>query len=326
MSDPTARGVRATPPGTEDGARRAVRAGRGRRTAADSDLVGAKLEGPGRHLARGQPGQVVAERVAVVLQQARVLLQAQPAQVLPHRHGRVDLGAGALQQAEGALGGALGRALVLQQVALDLRHGELARREPAGEAAGLVLAAGEEAEEHAHHLLPRGVADHHLDVAAARPDEGGVEALDVVGGHHEDAPLLRGDAVDGVEQAREGDGARVARRPLQLAVGEDRVHVLEDHDRPARGVAHQRRQPVVRHALVGKGEHAHVEPQRAGEDLAEGGLAAARGAVEEVAAAVRDAEVGVPLARREELARILDEVLGQVVIQHDRVEGPRLLA
>ena len=247
--------------------------------------------------------------------------------MLPHRHGRVDLGPGAVEQAEGALDGLLRRVLVLHQVALDLGHGQLAGGQAGGEAAGVVVAAGEEAEEHGGHLVAGGVADHDLDVAAARADEGGVEALDVVGGHHEEAALLGGDAVDGVEEAREGDARRaVAGRPLELALGEDGVDVLEDDDGVAWGVAEQRREAVVVHALVGEREDAHVEAERARQHLAEGGLAAAGRAVEEVAAAVGDAQVSVPLARIKELARVFDQVLGQAVVEHDRVDGARLLA
>ena len=57
---------------------------------------------------------------------------------------------------------------------------------------GWVGVCGEELEEEAAALRGRGVADMVYDVDAAGADEGGVEALEVVGGHEEHALLARG--------------------------------------------------------------------------------------------------------------------------------------
>ena len=106
-------------------------------------------------------------------------------------------------------------------------------QELAREDAVLVLFAIEAMPEAAR--LPAGGftdADGHIDASGA--DEGGIEAVDVVGGKEEDTLFGAGDAVEGVKEAGEGDGCAAVAIGIGLgpAVVEGGVGVFEEDEGP----------------------------------------------------------------------------------------------
>ena len=123
----------------------------------------------------------------------------------------------------------LGRVTVQHEEGLQQRHREVGARECRHETLGAIVLRREELEEHAAQLRGRGGADVVGDVNAARADECGVEAIEVVGRHEEYALLARRHAVKRIEQTREGDvrGATVG----GFALDEGGVHVLSQNGR-----------------------------------------------------------------------------------------------
>mmetsp|Transcript_15219 Transcript_15219/g.45052 ORF Transcript_15219/g.45052 Transcript_15219/m.45052 type:complete len:230 (+) Transcript_15219:1958-2647(+) len=161
-----------------------------------------------------------------------------------------------------------------------------------------------------------------MDVTAPRAYQRLVEAVLVARRQHDDATLLRRGAVERVQEPREGDAA--APPPLVRAcpsLHEDCVDVLEQQHGACRRGPQQLREVVVVHLAVGQVHEADVETQLASEDLREGGLAAAWRSVQQVAPAVRNARVVVPIGGglREEVAHVLDNVIREALVKHNGV-------
>lgn len=131
----------------------------------------------------------------------------------------------------------------------------------------------------------------------------------MVGSEEEDALLGARDAVEGVQQAGEGDvGALVSVGvALRAAVAEGGVDVLEQHESALGDDSQQVIEPVVGQAAFAQVQDGDVVVQMAGEGLDEGALAAAGRAVQEVAAAVGDATVVVPSSAVEEIFDVVDD-------------------
>ena len=111
-------------------------------------------------------------------------------------------------------------------------------------------------------------------------------------------------------------GAAVGRLPLNKGG----VDVLEEDERLRRHRREGVREAVVRQARVGEVEDADVVADLARDGGDKGRLAAARLAVHEVAASIRDAAVGVPLRAVEELLHVCVDVLGDALVQHHRMQ------
>ena len=235
------------------------------------------------------------------------------------------------------VGGRLdGRAAVVEEVALQLRGGEdfrgdvpaeLGREAPellVGEPHGPVRrararrAGSEHAEEHQLAAPLRDVAevDHLVDAAGAH--ERLVQLLGIVGRHEHDAPFLRRDAVQHVEQPRERAVpapavvvvripavavrvavalvVAVAAPPGRAAADADGVDVLEEHQTPRR----QRGEELLEHrvALHARDvQQVQLQPEPARQGERERRLARARRPVEQEPPAVGDAALVVEHAR-----------------------------
>ena len=94
----------------------------------------------------------------------------------------------------------------------------------------------------------------------ARDGQGRVEPFGVVGRQEQDAALARADAVQGVEQAAQGDPRLLGRRPLGL---EHAVDVLDQQQGGRRQGIDQAPQRVVRQEPVAQAEHGHRQVQLA---------------------------------------------------------------
>ena len=245
------------------------------------------------------------------------------------------------------------RRTVRRRRAVRRRRG-LRRRRRQG-AGALGLDAREDRPEEPRDDVGGRVAEVHDAVDAARPQQRRVQLLDVVGGHDQDAALGRGHAVDDVEEARQRDalGRRVrgrrrhgavrrgrpVLRPRRLvalggrverrgALGREearRVDVLEQHDAAPRQAAEQ---PAER--LLGQGARVEADDVDAQAQQPRGGeaqrrLARAGRAVQQVAAAVGDAAVGVPAAGPgvQVLAHVVDDHVLLGLVEHDGRHGPR---
>mmetsp|Transcript_132382 Transcript_132382/g.423640 ORF Transcript_132382/g.423640 Transcript_132382/m.423640 type:complete len:459 (+) Transcript_132382:2146-3522(+) len=187
---------------------------------------------------------------------------------------------------------------------------------------------GEEPAIHAPGLVLRRLLYVHMHVAPAGSDQGLVEAVLVIRGQHDDATLLRGGPVQGVEQAREGDTASPAALGRGGALHEDGVHVLEQEHGPRRRRPQQLCQVVVVHVLVGKVHQTHVQAQLTCQHLCEGRLATTGRAIQQVPTPVRNACIVVPICRfrRKEVAHVFDNIVRKILVQHDGVSVATILA
>ena len=137
------------------------------------------------------------------------------------------------------------------------------------------------------YLLVHRVREFDLHVAAAGTDEGRVEEALVVGGQEDDGAARVGDAVERVEQPREG---HVARAVAALAVvAEERVDVFEGDDCLCGHGAHGHTEVGVLELGVGEGGHTHRAVEVRGHRADERALATARRPVQQEGALVRDA-------------------------------------
>mmetsp|Transcript_69399 Transcript_69399/g.156820 ORF Transcript_69399/g.156820 Transcript_69399/m.156820 type:complete len:209 (+) Transcript_69399:159-785(+) len=193
---------------------------------------------------------------------------------------------------------------VSHEETLEHGHGDLRAFHGGGEVSRALDFLRVELEEHAPALVGVGVPDEPQQVRSPRSDEGGVEPVEVVGGH-EDHPLLpRRHAVKRVEQTRVRHiGPRLGGvRGVPLV--ERRVHVLQQREGSRRHVAQSVHEPVVGEAGLAQVHEAHVEAELARQRRDERGLPRSRGPVQEVAPPVWDAAVHVPLPRLGELYEV----------------------
>ena len=227
------------------------------------------------------------------------------------------------------------------------------------DARGRRLAGVEELEEEAD-LLAAAEAHAKVQVRTAGADQSGVQELDVVGGHDEDASVVGPDAVQVVEEAAEGDADAavatsvtvtvsriVAAAGLLVGLADDlrRLHaprgvpgipggagipgvrdgahavdVLEDDHAP---VGHLGEGLVEGRVVLQRREVDGVDVVRrhAGDGEHHAGLAGARGTVEQVAALVRQPHLGVPFLAVQERPHVRHEVVLCRGVQHDRTEA-----
>ena len=168
-------------------------------------------------------------------------------------------------------------------------------------------------------LVLGGVADVLDVVDAPWADERRVEALDVVGGHKQEAVFGRGNAVEGVEEAGKGDVVV----HVDLARGDickRSINVLQQHNALLGDLGERVGQPVVGHPAVVEVENADpvVELSSKGSDKRT--LPAPRRAVQEIPPPVGDAPVEVPPGRGEKLVDIVQKRRCHPVVKHHRVE------
>jgi len=142
--------------------------------------------------------------------------------------------------------------LVFEEVALQLGHVEFELWEVVGEFLALLWAlVGVELEEEALHLLLRSVVQLDLHVSPPWPQQGWVQLLPEVGGHDENAALLRADPIQGIQKARKGHMLP----PLLLLLDtssfyEDGVNVFEEDDRLHGGAVKHGVEAVVVHVAA----------------------------------------------------------------------------
>eukprot|EP00240_Pyramimonas_obovata_P007645 CAMPEP_0118946784 /NCGR_PEP_ID=MMETSP1169-20130426/44838_1 /TAXON_ID=36882 /ORGANISM="Pyramimonas obovata, Strain CCMP722" /LENGTH=183 /DNA_ID=CAMNT_0006892839 /DNA_START=119 /DNA_END=667 /DNA_ORIENTATION=+ len=155
-----------------------------------------------------------------------------------------------------------------------------------------------------------------LHVNAPRTNQGRIEKLDMIRRQEEQAALLGGHTVDGVQEAGESHRPLSASGPLPVVEGG--VDVLQQQNAPRGGVRHQLAEHLVRQHAGGEVDDVDAKPQAGGERCDKRGLAGAWRSVEEVAAAVGDAVAGIPPLLLEEALAVRQHMLRAPRWQHHR--------
>mmetsp|Transcript_133718 Transcript_133718/g.285927 ORF Transcript_133718/g.285927 Transcript_133718/m.285927 type:complete len:359 (-) Transcript_133718:335-1411(-) len=216
-------------------------------------------------------------------------------------------------------------AMTGQEVVLELRDGD----PPLGNTAthsiaksrGSCISLRIEGKEILRRNIAAGGLEGHLQVHPAWAQDGRVQALGVVCRHANYHVFWGTKAIQAIQEAAEREGSVILLRlPV---VGEQCIHILEHDHGHRRQLRHRVPKGVVCHTLVHLDE-AEVPPKVAGEGGDEGGLPRAGLSMEEVAAMVGDAVLGVkhPRLVLDKPIYIIKEGLLHCLVEDDAIKAP----
>lgn len=211
---------------------------------------------------------------------------------------------------------------VHQQVGLECRHRDFAKRDTFGESlSGRFGRVGEEPQEKPLGLFAIGRSDVEFTVDTSWSDQGRVETSDVVGRCKEQSAFSGGDTIDGIEESAEGDFA-----PLVVpffAFEEGAVDVFHQNDAVDWDRAKEFRDAVVVEVRVPEAQHGdiHLESGRKSDDGR--AFSGTWRAVEQVASSVRNPALDIPLTASQERFGILEQIVHESIGQDHRIEWTR---